>query len=578
MNVQKRSNWKTARRFLKYLRPYIKQEALFLLVIILGTIAPVLTPFFLKLIVDKIVPAHDLKMLTIILSLWSVVIVVQSLAASGTEYLREWLSAHIGYDMRRDIFLHVIKLPINYFKEKKFGDILHRVNNEVDDIKGIFTGEFVRLLQSSLLLAGITTMILIISLRLFLIVLCLSPCFIFLYLYFNPRNEVQSEDALRAESDLLHYLTDRLKKIALIKIFNGHVAERSAIETKGGILTKKRLIRARTSSTFTGISNFLLLLGPIMILWLGGKSVMSGAMTIGSVIASFQYLNRIFFPLVNLIESQMDLTKAVVSMRRVIEVLDTPAEGRSSHYLENGKRLDGPIEFKNVRFAYGNKLIFEDLNLRLEPGRKYALIGPSGAGKSTLLDLVFRFSSPQSGHIRAGGTDIEEIDLECWRKQIVLVTQERQLLDESIEQNIMYGGISRRDEPNGPSDVISWDLALPILSNDLKENLGKNSQRVSGGEAQRIALARAVFKNADIILLDEATSAIDLISEARILSHLLKIWKDKTVVLVSHSLTTVKFMDELICLDKGKIIETGTYQRSMEVKGQVWKLMGDQVK
>lgn len=549
--------WTAVKILFRYFRPYTKQGAAFLLVMGLSSLSPVLTPIFLKIIVDDVLISHNMQLGWLILGLWLATILIQCVSSYYMEYLREWLSTRVGNDIREDVFNHLIRLPLDYYKENKFGDILHRVNNEVDMIKGVFTNEVFRIFQSGILLLGITVMVIWLSAKLFLIVLFMSPLFVFLFLHFKPKNEAQSEGVVNAQSELLNYLTDRLKKISLIKIFHSYEIERKIKRDKGMALLNKRVARARTSATFSGISTFLLLMGPVLIILFGGQRVMAGEMTIGGLLASFQYLTRVFYPLTSIIDSQMDLGSAVVSMRRILELLDTPTEELAHDAQKHAHAPAGVIAFENVSFSHRDKSILQDLSLQLFQGKKYALIGPSGVGKSTLLQLLFRFNNPDSGSIKINGTDIRKYDLEAWRKKIVFVTQDGLLFDGSISDNIFYSVTNNNGDAGGLPDKDRLTSILPILNAELKENINKNSQKVSGGEAQRIALARATMKEADIILLDEATSALDAAAEKEVLDYLFEIWKGKTIILVSHRLSTITFMDKVIYMDEGKVTERG---------------------
>jgi len=575
MSLNVVADWRVLRRFFKYLKPYTKQLTVFVLVIAIGSLAPIFIPYFLKVIVDEVLPAKDFEMLIHILLLWSGVILVQAGTAFAVDYLREFLSSKIAMDIRTDIFSHLLELPVTYFKDNNFGEILHKLDGEVNEIEGVFTSELFRLLQSAILLSGILVMITLLSAKLLLLIVISVPLFILTFSYFKPRYERQTENIHKTVSDVLHFFTDRLKKVSLIKVFHGYTAERLTLKQKINAQIDSRLARARTSSTFTFLSTFLVASASMLILFIGGREVLAGAMTIGTLIAAYQYLVRFFFPLADLVESQMDFVRVNVSMRRILEILDTPVENQNTQVPSwNGP---GTVAFQNVTFCYKQNTILNNISLELETGKKYALVGHSGAGKTTMLELIFRFNNPDTGCITYNGSDIATFDLEAWRQSVAFVTQEKHLLDESIRYNILYGTNSPNHVSNQSPNGLTFDTAHLILSTSLMEDLDKNSQKVSGGEAQRIALARAVMKNADIILLDEATSAIDSISEKQVLSYLGDVWKNKTVITVSHRMSTLKFMDEVVCLDKGAIVERGTYEQLALNNGLGWRLIGDQL-
>lgn len=565
------------RKFFKYLKNYIWYAILLLLGLFLSSAITIVSPYMLKIIVDETLPGQNLSELISLLAIWTGVIALSSTAGYYVEYLREWLRVNISLDIRETIFAHLLSLPMDFFKENDFGDILFKINNEVDEIENVLTGEFFRFLESCFLLLGLIGGLTYLSGKLLLISILVIPLFALNYILFKPRYERQSEDIQQKESGLFHFFTDRLNKIGLIKVFHSRHFEQKVLKDKAKVLIKARMSRAKTSSIFALGSSFLVYFGPVVILFVGGRDVIAGTMTIGTLIASFQYLTQIFYPIADLTESQMDLTRAMVSMRRINVLLDEPAERQGGAAIALNEKGRKYIEFKGVDYVKNDNHILKDLSLELELGKKYALIGHSGSGKSTLLELLFQYYEPNSGSIEINGCDIKKYNLEEWRKQFVLISQGQQLLDESIEHNIKYGAVGLNGSRNVQSEDHQISQLTPVLGHELLQSLDQSIKRLSGGEAQRIAIARAILKKTSIILMDESTSAIDARAEKEIISYLSKIWTDKTIVLVSHRLSTIKFMDEIIFMDKGRVIERGSYDEIVNRRGKGYELLKHQL-
>lgn len=575
---QKReSSWRVLKKFFKYLKNYTWYALFLLMGIFLTSAVTIASPYLLKVIVDEALPGQNFSQLLNILIIWVSIIGLTSVASYYVEYLREWLRVNIAVDIRETIFAHLLSLPVSYFKENDFGDILHKINDEVDEIENVLTGEVFRFIESAFLLLGIVVGLNYLSTSLLLIALTITPLFALNFIIFKPRYEKQSEDIQNKEAGLFHFFTDRLDKIGLIKVFHAKHFEQHALRTKTRQLIEARLGRARTSSVFTVVSAFLVYFGPVTILFAGGRQVIAGTMTIGTLIASFQYLSQIFYPIADLTESQMDFTRAMVSMRRINTLLEEPQErtgGQSVQLIGNHSQR---IEFRHVDYYKNDNHILKDLSLQLNLGKKYALIGHSGSGKTTLLELLFQFYTPDSGSIQFNGLDIKDYDLEEWRRQFVLVSQGRQLLDETIDNNIRYGAVGKNGHRDTQEEAKHISQLTPVLGNELLQNLGHSAKRLSGGEAQRIAIARAILKKTQVILLDESTSAIDAQAEKQIINYLTDIWHDKTVLLVSHRLSTIMFMDEIICMDNGLVVERGSYKEIVAKQGIGWELLKHQL-
>ena len=326
------------------------------------------------------------------------------------------------------------------------------------------------------------------------------------------------------------------------------------------------------------IASFIMSLAPVVILGWGGHQVMQGAIGLGALIAFFQYFMRIFAPLENLNQLYIDCVRASVSLRRIVEFMDVPAEVDVEPKQAKPFSFKEKIAFKDVEFAYNGYPVLSHFDLEIEKGKTYALVGASGCGKSTVVDLLCRFYQPQKGEIAIDDAPCRAFGLGKYRDRIGLVSQEAPLFRDSVLENIRYGRLDSSKEEveraaaeleiNG-ADIHAPEESLATVC-DSKANL-------SGGQKQRIALARAVLKNPEIVVLDEATSALDSESEEKLLRRLKGQADDKTVIIVSHRLSAIREVDEIVCMDEGKIVEKGTHAELIQKKGHYWELFKTQL-
>jgi len=305
---------------------------------------------------------------------------------------------------------------------------------------------------------------------------------------------------------------------------------------------------------------------------------MASAMTIGSLVAFLQYLNRLYNPMRDLMSLYFDFVRASVSMKRVFEFLKTPVED-AGRPVVNYFRIRKKIVFDKVSYRFdGQNNVLDNLNLEFESGKRYALVGASGCGKSTLVNLLCRFYETEEGTILIDGQNIKQIGLDTLRSRIGLVGQESMLFHDSIRGNIGYGSANPSDAKIKEAAMISGIYEHVVsLQDGFDTMVGDRGAKLSGGQKQRVAIARAILKNAEVIILDEATSGLDSDSEKMVFDRLVGIYQDKAMIFISHRISTVKNVDEIICMHDGKIVEKGSFEELIAQKRFYWKLFQNQI-
>jgi len=544
---------------------------------IIGSVAGLASPYILKLIIDKVFPSKDYAFLLQILGILLGVNILRIVINFTSTYLYTWVSNHIMKDMRLELFSHFIRLPMSFFDKNKTGDILHRINNEVNAIQNIITGSVLRFVNNSLLVIGLTIALCWLNYKLFLITMVALPFILINTLYFQPKIQRVIKRSREKESDTLSFFIERFENVKLIKTYLTYDFEQSKLYRLISQIISLNLKNAILTSSTQGISTFLISFSPLLILYWGGQQVMTSAMTIGSLVAFLQYLNRLYNPLRDLMGLYFDMIRALVSMKRVFEFLDSPTEVVNEKYLQQVS-LSGTISFKNVYFSFDGNTILNDFTFSLEQGRKYALVGQSGCGKSTLINLLCRFYETEQGDIYFDNMLINEVGIDTLRKKITLISQDNQLFHDSILENIRYGNSELSEEKAQQAAKYTGIHEHVISLNDKYDaQVGDKGTRLSGGQRQRIAIARAILKNADIIILDEATSGLDSESEKEIFRNLIQLYHDKTMLFISHRLSTIKDVDEIICMHDGRIVEYGSYDVLIAKRGFYWKLFQNQI-
>ncbi len=565
-------------KFLKYLVPYWKQELITLIAIIITNIALLASPYILKIIIDDVLISKNYEALISILLVLLGLNVLRITMSFFSDYYYTWVNNHVMLDIRKDLFSHLIQLPMAFYYETSSSDIVYRINNEVNKIQSILTGSILRFLRSFILIIGITISLSLLNFKLFLIGISMLPLLYFNARYFHSRILKLTESVRKDESKLLEHFMDKFSHVKLIKIFNNYGYEIEKLTLKINKLISTNLKFQLLSSKAGSFSTFLMSTSPVLILLFGGNDVIKGTMTTGSLIAFIQYQNKLFGPFRDLMSLYTDAIKASVSMRRLFSYFDIKKEVTGTLKLEQNELDRHGISFKNVSFKRGNKFILNELSLKFDLGKSYALVGKSGCGKSTLIDLICGFETTNIGQISIGNKNVLDVSKASLRELISLVNQDGLLFKDTIKHNILYGNLeTNKDDFNSAVSVsrinfLDKSLCIEKTSADEYEIV-----KLSGGQIQKVGIARTILKNPEILILDESTSALDSENEKKIIDNLFKLYIEKTLIIVSHRLSTIKSVDEIICMDNGQIVEVGSFNSLLQKQGFFYTLFSEQI-
>ena len=547
-------------RFGRYLAPFKWKILLILLLVILSSLGTLVSPWVIKVIIDDIFPKGDYSGLIFILSMLVVVNILRVLFEVATDYIYVSVSGKIVNNIRSDLFYHVTRLPLSFFQHYRRGDIIKRLSDEVDEIEGSITGSVVGFAYNLLTIIGISIALCWLSVELFAISIVVMPLIYLNIKFFQPKIMDLSRKLRSKEGYFSAFLIERVENIQLIKTFNKQKFEQDRLKSTYFDIIQSRIRQILNSSVHRSISIFIISLTPIIIFGWGGGKVMSEALTIGTLIAFLQYLNRLFGPFRELMSLQLELLHAVPAMERVFEYFNYQP---SEHLLEadqsfSGIPFDDQIVFNQVSFNYGDKPILKSVDLLLTKGKKYVLVGESGSGKSTILKLLCRYYEPNKGTIFIDGKDISKIDPYAMRATISYIGQQDMMFNDTILNNIRYGSPERSDqEIIEAAELVGISTDIAKMEEGYKTYLGDQGARISGGQRQLMSFARLLLSAAEIIIIDEATSAIDPIREHKLWQKLMPIFKDKTIIAVTHRASTTKYFDHVVCVKDGQVIESG---------------------
>ena len=563
---------KVFNRFLKLLLPQKKLFIYSIFASIILTVLGIVSSLFNKIIMDEILPYQLKGMLVSVLIIFAVIAVTQVVIGFVRQWMMIYLSQKIDIPLLLGYFEHVYKLPMKFFASRKTGDIITRFSDAFT-IKDIFTNIALTLIMD-IFMALITGVILFkMNVTLFVVILFLTVISIGLVFVFKQPYKKLNEEQMQQSSVLNSQIIEGLRAVETIK---GNANEETELENieREYIRSLRIGLRGGMLSNVQGsISSLVQTVGNLALMYFGVMQVISNEITLGSMMAFMTLSGYFMDPVGRLVQLQLRIQEANISMKRITEILDSEREQENGNY-QDIENLEGDVEVKNITFRYGNrKTVLKDLSFKIPKGKKVALVGSSGSGKSTIAKLLLKYYEPERGEILIDGVDINEFSNSSLRKAISYVPQSIELFSKSIYDNIrvtkMNASLEEVKVAAKEADAHEFIKKLPMQYYTYLEESGNG---LSGGEKQRIALARAFLKKSEFYILDESTSNLDFATEGIIFDMIYNKFRNKSMLIIAHRLATIKNCDEIIVIDKGEIIEKGTHEELLEMKGKYYQL------
>ena len=481
----------------------------------------------------------------------------------------------IVHDLRLDLHKKTISLPISFFTEKRKGDLTARLTSDLVEIEWSIMSSIEMIFKDPLNIIIYLLTLIAISPQLTLFVIVLFPTTGIIIGVIGKALKKSSERGQNKMGDLLSIIDENITGLKIIKSFNAekYIHQNFKKESASYKRIMNKLLRKKDLSS--PMSEFLSTIVMVIVMWFGGKLVLTGhtGLSAEEFIGYILIFSQIIPPAKSLTSSYYHIQKGSAAAKRIYEIIDAENEIKEAENPKNIKLLNNNIEFKNLNFKYANKEILTDINFVVNKGKTVALVGQSGSGKSTLADLLARFYDLKIGKICIDQTNIKEISLADLKGLMGVVSQESILFNDTIYNNILLGKIdATENEVIAAAKIANAHDFILETENGYKTNIGDQGNKLSGGQKQRLSIARAILKNPEILILDEATSSLDTESEKLVQDALENLMKSRTVLVIAHRLSTIKNADEIIVLDKGRIIERGTHKELINKNGHYKKL------
>jgi len=561
------------RRLLPYLLRYRRQFAIGLASVAVTTGVSLVAPWVLRLAVDDLSAGVTRRKLAV----YSAALLAVALTSAVFRFLMRriiiGISRHIEYDLRNDFFARLQLFPVSYFQARRTGDLMSRATSDLNAVR-MTVGPAVMYSANTLMLfvAAIVLMVSI-DLRLTLVALIPLPFVSIAVRYFGVAIHARFERIQAQLADLSAVTQEALSGVRVVRAYRQEAAEmeRFGRANREYLERNRRLLRLQ--GFFFPSMSLLLGLGALLVLWLGSRAVIEGRLTVGGFVAFNAYLVMLSWPMIAFGWVTNMVQRGFASWTRMLEVLDAvpdiadPEPARLVVLPE----ISGAIEFRDLTFAYGGRPVLEHVSVRIAAGRTVALVGPTGSGKSTLISLLPRLFDPPPGTVFVDGVDVRDLSLAQLRGAFGFVPQEAFLFSESIADTIAFGAggaaAADRERIGWAAGVARLDKDVAGFPNGYETMVGERGITLSGGQKQRAALARALMMDPRILVLDDALSAVDTYTEEEILGRLKGVMRERTSIIVSHRVSTVRHADLILVLEHGRIIERGTHDELVRLDG-----------
>ena len=565
-----RSSWEIMRRVAVYLRPYRGMALGTVLCAVLSLGFAFAFPRLTQFVIDDIIARKRLPMLAPVMLALLGAFLLRDLFNSLRIRINNTLEQKVIFDMRRQLFARLQRLPVSYFDQRASGDLMTRVVEDVNNVERLLIDGIEQGTVAILSVLGVMVILFAMNPALAWVALIPLPVLAGGALWYTLTAHRRYRAQREAASALNALLMDNLQGIRQIKGFGREPHEDDRFAARAESLRWTTLGIMRAWATYSPAMSFAAALGTGLVLWIGGRQVIAETMTLGQLMGFILYLALFYEPIGRLHGLNQMLQSARAAGERVFDILDAPPEARDSHRTQSlSQRVRGDVRFENVQFHYpSGQPVLADISLHASPRQVIALVGPTGAGKSTLVNILPAFYQPTAGRMTIDGQDVSRVSLESLRDQISIVSQEPFLFNGTVRENILYGKLAATEaELLGAARAANCHEFISRLPQGYDSRVGERGVKLSVGEKQRVSIARALLKDSPLLILDEATASVDTATEKLIQEALERLMVHRTSFVIAHRLSTIRRADQILVLCHGRIVERGTHEELLARDG-----------
>ena len=562
------------RMLLAYTRKYRLKIFLAVIFMLLSSGLNVIPPYLFKSVVDDVLISKNIFMLNI---MCGAVIAIFG-AKAVTMYLQRYLMNEAGQgvvmDIRNALYNHMMRMKLGTIYASRTGEFMSRITGDASTLQNIVTTTFIDLLFNLLTFIGMFGFIIYINWKLTCLIVIVLPFVGMLLSFAGKKLRIAGHNVQEHLADITATAQEAFSAVRVVRSFANEDEELERFRAAGQGNYDALLKAVSVQGILAGVIEVFLIVALAVVFWFGGRSVIYGDLTPGDLVSFTGYIAFMVQPIRSIMNQMSTIQTGIASAERICEILNVPAENDTHN--KNHIPIKGSLKFQHVSFSYDKGEILHDVNFTVNAGGKIAIVGPTGAGKSTIADLIPRFYEPSAGKILVDDVDISQFGLKDLRRQIGIVPQECILMRGSIAFNIAYGmGNIDMHKVKEAAEIADISAFIESLPDGYESIVGERGVTLSGGQRQRIAIARAVIRDPRILILDEATSSLDTVSEHAVQKALNQAMKGRTSIIIAHRLSTIKNADKIYVLKDGRFIENGTHEELLAMGGVYSELYGN---
>jgi ATP-binding cassette subfamily B protein len=576
-----KSKWGDSRvikRFFEYYRPHWKLLVVDIISVLFFSVLSLVLPVILQKLIDDIIPRRDLRGIVVVSLVLAVLFLLKAVFRFGQAYYGHMMAQKLERDMRRDFFYHLQKLSFAFFDDRKTGDIMSRVTNDISKVNEMSNHAPEDIFSSILMIGGSFAFLVSLNIKLTLITFLPVPVLFWFTVSYGSKMFDGFRRVNRAVAEINHRLENTIAGIRVVQSFTRENYERERFDRDNEYFYTSYAGVIKYLGIFMSTTIFIEDVTILLVIASGGYFVYTGELTVGELVAFLFYVKIFVEPVVRLARLNEQIQKALAGLERYYEFMDTRPDIKDRPGAVSLKKVKGDVEFRNVFFSYNkDQTILKDFDLTVRAGDTIALVGPSGVGKSTLCSLIPRFYDVQGGAILIDGIDIRDVKLKSLREKVGIVQQDVFLFTGTVRENIAYGKPDATDEEiiEAAKNANAHDFIMQ-LPHGYDTNVGEKGVKLSGGQKQRISIARVFLKNPPILILDEATSSLDNESERIIQESLERLSRNRTTFVIAHRLSTIQHAREIIVMSERGIEEKGSHEELLAEGGLYSRLYNAQ--
>lgn len=573
--LKTRSNLEILIRLFKYLGPFLGKVTIVMLLLLFVMVCNLLNPYLLKTAIDKFIDQGNTKGLILIGAGMVGMNLLSMLASRGRIKMMAGITNKILLTIRQELYSHIQKLSFSFFDGRPAGKILARVVGDVNSLQQLFTNSITNFIPELLTLVCVTVIMFSMNYKLALAAIGIMPLLMVGLFLIQTFSRKKWQSYRQKRSNMNAYTHEDFSGIRVVQSFA--VEKRTSKnfldlvkEMNGAFVNAVRL-----NDTFWPLVEISWGIGQIIVFWASIKIMKTdSSVTVGTIVAFTGYISMFWRPIMNITNFYNTLITNFAAAERIFEIMDIKPDIVNIHEAITMPKIKGQVEFKNVTFGYDDgTVVLDDVSFKICPGEAVALVGPTGAGKTTIVNLISRFYDVQEGAVLVDGRNVSEVEIESLRSQMGIMLQDTFLFSATVKENIRYGKLDATDdEVIAAAKAVNAHEFIMKLENGYDTEVNERGSRLSVGQRQLISFARALLANPRILILDEATSNIDTFTERAVQRGIKKLLFGRTSFVIAHRLSTIRDADRIMVIDNGKIVETGTHDELIKLKGQYYDL------